>query len=109
MKSTICCMEELATWAGARAGSVSISRRAPVPACSCRGYDEGMKFEIDDVLVHRKTGRRYRILIGADLCRLEASGEPAYAYRLDDAQAVGDLTVWVRVASEMEDGRFEPV
>lgn len=66
-----------------------------------------MKFQTDDVVLHRKTGRRYRILIAADRCRLEASGEPAYAYRLAD-DAAGDPTVWVRVATEMEDGRFEP-
>ncbi len=67
-----------------------------------------MAYQVDDVLLHRKTGRRYRILIAADLCRLEGSGEPAYAYRLDDAASGGDFTVWVRAAREMEDGRFEP-
>ena len=66
-----------------------------------------MEFRVGEVLVHRKTGRRYRVLIAADLCRLESSGEPAYAYRLDDAPASGDFTVWVRRADEMEDGRFE--
>jgi hypothetical protein len=68
-----------------------------------------MAFQVDDVVLHRKTGRRYRILVAADLCRLEASGEPAYAYRLDEPQSAEDFRVWVRVAREMEDGRFERV
>ena len=66
-----------------------------------------MKFEPDDVLLHKKTQRRYRILIAADTCRLEADGAPAYVYSLEDSGLVSDPTVWVRIASEMEDGRFE--
>lgn len=67
-----------------------------------------MKFKPGDVLVHLKTGRHYCILHGADLCRLEATGEPAYAYRLHQHEQTGDATVWVRAAREMEDGRFRP-
>jgi hypothetical protein len=63
-------------------------------------------FIAGDVLVHQKTNRKYRVLISADVCRLEANGAPAYAYQLDDAIALGDQTIWVRAASEMEDGRF---
>lgn len=89
-------------------GSPTAYRDAlPVPVVAGRRYDETMEFRIDEVLVHRKTGGRYRILIGPDVCRLEATGEPAYAYRRDDAPASGDFRVWVRVAREMEDGRFE--
>ncbi len=66
-----------------------------------------MKFSVGDVLSHKKTGRHYRILVAADVCRLEADGAAAYAYTLKDAEVLGDRTIWVRVASEMEDGRFE--
>jgi hypothetical protein len=66
-----------------------------------------MKFKPGDVLLHKKTNRKYRILLSADTCRLEADGAPAYAYSLEDAEFVGDLTVWVRRADEMEDGRFD--
>ena len=96
-------MHALLAWAPAYRAALAATHAAG------RRYDAAMKFSPDDVLVHRKTGRRYRILLGADVCRLEATGEPAYAYRLDDALARGDVTVWVRVAHEMEDGRFEPV
>ena len=65
-----------------------------------------MRFKTDDVLLHLKTGRRYLVLIGPDVCRIEADRSPAYAYRLADAQAAADRTVWIRPAAEMEDGRF---
>ena len=65
-----------------------------------------MKFQPQDVLLHVKTQRRYQVLFGPDVCRLEADGAPAYAYRLHAATHAADPTIWVRVASEMEDGRF---
>ena len=65
-----------------------------------------MKFQAGDVLQHLKTQRFYTILLASDVCRLEASAEPAYAYRLKDFDPANDATVWVRAAAEMEDGRF---
>ena len=65
-----------------------------------------MRFQTGAVVLHLKTGRRYQILMGPDVCRIEADRSPAYAYRLEDALADGDATVWVRPAAEMEDGRF---
>ena len=64
-----------------------------------------MRFQTGDVLLHHKTGRRYEVLMGPDVCRIEADRAPAYAYRLAGAGAT-DPTVWVRPAAEMEDGRF---
>jgi uncharacterized protein YdeI (BOF family) len=73
-------------------------------------------FCVGQIVVHRKTGGRYRIVIGATDCRLEANGQAAYAYQRDAADSPGhggghrpaatDTTIWVRAAEEMEDGRF---
>lgn len=68
-----------------------------------------MPFHPGQVLLHRKTARRYQVLLAPDVCRLEADRSPAYAYRLHGEAGLADPTVWVRCASEMEDGRFEPV
>lgn len=56
-------------------------------------------FKPFDVVEHRKGGR-YVILM---VCKIEATGEPAYAYKGEDGQ------VWVRPIAEMDDGRFTKV
>lgn len=64
-----------------------------------------MKFRFHEVVTHVKTGRKYRIVMLPDACRIEATNEPAYAYQDADDMAAG---VWVRPQAEMEDGRFTP-
>lgn len=59
------------------------------------------KFRRGETVVHLKTQGRYLIEETPPACRIELTGEPAYAYR---SQA--DNTLWVRCQSEMEDGRF---
>lgn len=66
-------------------------------------------FAVGAVLLHRKSGRRYQVVLGPDQCCIEAGRVPAYAYRLEGAAGQGDPLVWIRPASEMEDGRFVPV
>lgn len=58
------------------------------------------KFGIGSRVRHMKTGGEYVIEEGPERCRLESTGEPAYAYRGDDG------ILWVRAQSIMEDGRF---
>ena len=65
-----------------------------------------MRFKTGDVLRHLKTDRRYQVLLGPDVCCIEADRAPAYAYRLEMDAAAADPTVWIRSALEMEDGRF---
>lgn len=57
------------------------------------------EFKPLDVVTHHKGGR-YVILM---LCKIEATGEPAYAYKGEDGQ------VWIRPVDEMDDGRFTKV
>jgi len=65
-----------------------------------------MPFDAGDVVLHLKTGRRYQVLMLPDVCRIEPDRAPAYAYRLEDADAARDATVGSRPATDMEDGRF---
>lgn len=60
---------------------------------------ENPEFKPQDVVEHYKGGR-YTILM---LCKIEATGEPAYAYKGEDGQ------VWIRPVVEMDDGRFTKV
>lgn len=58
-------------------------------------------FKVMDTIQHSK-GMIYTVVLTPDMgCRLEASNEPAYAYSDNKG------TIWVRVATEMEDGRFK--
>lgn len=63
-----------------------------------------MKFKSGDIVKHLKTGNLYIVEIDSESCRLEATNEPAYAYRRADGS---DFRVWIRSAEKMEDGRFE--
>lgn len=60
-------------------------------------------FDKGALVIHLKTSGAYMIkLTPEDGLRLEASNESAYAYR-----ALEGGPIWVRSASEMEDGRFK--
>lgn len=62
-----------------------------------------MKFKRLSRVIHVESGGIYSIVFTPDMCRLEATGAPAYAY-------IGtNNLIWVREAKEMEDGRFKPV
>jgi hypothetical protein len=64
-----------------------------------------MMFRRTQLIRHVKTDRLYRVIHTPAQCRLEATNEPAYAYRLD---GVRNAPLWVRGHAEMEDGRFTP-
>lgn len=71
-------------------------------------------FRRKQLVRHIKTGGLYRIVHAPGACCLEATNEPAYAYRLVHFRAdaivpvdVRDAPIWVRGQAEMEDGRFE--
>ena len=72
-----------------------------------------MKFKRKQLVRHLKTGGIYRIVHAPDHCRIEATNEPAYAYRLVEHNGANwrDMgePLWVRPQAEMEDGRFELV
>ncbi len=59
-----------------------------------------MTFHPGSILTHRKGGT-YTVILTPDICTLEETREPAYAYL---AQSTGKIHV--RRQSEMEDGRF---
>jgi hypothetical protein len=58
------------------------------------------KFNLFDLLVHKKTGGVYCIIGLPHTHRLESTGEPCYSYKGEDG------LVWHRAVAEMEDGRF---
>ena len=60
-----------------------------------------MMFQAGSILTHRKGGT-YTVILTPDICTLEETREPAYAYL---AQSTGKIHV--RRQSEMEDGRFQ--
>lgn len=64
-----------------------------------------MKFLHGHRVRHIASVKVYRIVDTPNRCRIQATGEPAYSYCLDRG---GDITLWVRSQTEMEDGRFEP-
>jgi hypothetical protein len=61
-------------------------------------------------LTHVKTQCVYHIVLTPDNCRIEKTGEPAYAYRAYIKNTAGEISegkeIWVRGQKEMEDGRF---
>lgn len=59
-----------------------------------------VRFPVGTYLRHVKGGL-YRVVGTPERCRIEKTGEPAYAYLGED----GDI--WVRPQGETEDGRFE--
>ena len=72
-----------------------------------------MKFRRKQLVIHVKTGGVYRIVHTPEVCRLEASNGPAYAYQavwiVSSRGGTIDLIdkpLWVRDQVEMEDGRF---
>ncbi len=62
-----------------------------------------IKFSLNDKVKH-KDGGRYVITGLPDEYVIEATGEPAYAYR---AIYGNKKRTWIRAQSVMEDGRFE--
>jgi hypothetical protein len=63
-------------------------------------------FPDGSVVRHVRTGVEYRIFAAPDRVMIEGAGDPAYLYRKRDEPGG---TLWVRVRSSMEDGRFEVV
>lgn len=63
-----------------------------------------MKFHTGQRVVHMRSTCTYEIIGTPDRYRLEATGEPAYAYTSGK-----DQDIWVRSQTEMEDGRFEAI
>lgn len=70
-------------------------------------------FRRKQLVRHIKTGGLYRIVHTPATCRLEASNEPAYAYKAVEVATsrgtivdIRDAPLWVRGQAEMEDGRF---
>ncbi len=63
-----------------------------------------MKFRMNQMVRHIKTGRIYQIVGTPSRYRIEATGEPAYAYTSGPT-----ADIWVRPQTKMEDGRFVPV
>lgn len=59
-----------------------------------------MEFEIESRVRHTVTRQEYWIEATPDRCRIEATGEPAYAYRSETG------VLWISTQDEMEDGRF---
>lgn len=62
------------------------------------------KFHRAQIVRHLKTATLYRIVHTPDICRIEATNEPAYAYQ---PKGFVEGPIWVRPQAEMEDGRFE--
>lgn len=60
-----------------------------------------IKFQVNDVVEHLKSGGMYVIAGTPDEYVLENTREPAYAYRMADGR------VCTRCQAEFEDGRFE--
>lgn len=79
-----------------RSGSAPNSRRRPARAMP------SPVFAVHQCLVHHKGGH-YRVLFAPDRLTL-SDGTPAYAYIQWGEESVAPI--WVRAASEMEDGRF---
>lgn len=59
-----------------------------------------MRFYQGQVVRHVKTGGEYKIVGTPRRFRVEATNEPAYAYK----GSAGPI--WIRPQAEMEDGRF---
>lgn len=61
-------------------------------------------FKKGDIVRHIRTGNIYRIVMTPnDRVRIELDGSPAYAYVI---HPFFDDMLWIRPATEMEDGRF---
>jgi hypothetical protein len=59
---------------------------------------------MNQMVRHVKTGNEYMIVGTPKRYRIEATGEPAYAYTISPVDEI-----WVRKQTEMEDGRFVAV
>lgn len=73
-----------------------------------------MRFRRKQLVRLLKTGGVYRIAHTPQVCRIETTNAPAYAYVFHayadgEVAKLPDRTLWVRAQGEMEDGRFEPV
>ena len=72
------------------------------------GFTPGRpKFVVGDLVEHLNSEHLYRIIGTPENYRLEADGNPAYAYQLEGSR--DPVVIWVRSAEEMEDGRFRKV
>ena len=69
----------------------------------------GLPYAVGAVLLHLKSARHYQVVCGPRECCIEAGRVPAYAYRLAGPAGSADPMLWIRPATEMEDGRFVPV
>jgi len=63
------------------------------------------KFKNGDIVKHVKTGGKYWIVGTPDVYVIEATGEPAYAYR--QVELSDKPQIWVRAQAIMEEeGKF---
>jgi hypothetical protein len=67
------------------------------------------KFDRASVVRHIKSAGLYVIVLGPHLVKIEATAQPAYAYRALQNDGTPTGALWVRSQAEMEDGRFELV
>jgi len=66
-----------------------------------------MTFPKNTIVRHKKTDELYRVVFTPIECRIESTGEPAYAYEGNIGGVEYGGVKWIRSQAEMEDGRFE--
>jgi hypothetical protein len=78
-----------------------LARFTPKPPEANQTPTYPFKFHTGQYVRHVKSGGIYSVVGLPSAYRLEATGEPAYAY-------MANGTIWVRGQAAFEDGRFEP-
>jgi len=91
------------TWIGCQDCDVSFACHDG-EACCIRNNAQPVRvpsFPVGAVILHVKSGNKYRVLEAPYTIRIESTNEPAYLY-----QSLTDYIKWVRSQTIMEDGRF---